>query len=180
MKIGMDYKWSLIVNGVNITSNCAAVQHLPQPFRPDEDINSVLVFLDKLSICPGHPEDRFVRMMKEKKVVSGSAHLDASSNVTLSGQTYNVTVRTSSCHLLIATGSRCPSCSAYRPTLRKMSSRWKVKSSPSKHVSTRSKTNLRSGVYSLMCLLYPPPSIIIIYTPLYIIGIWEHHSGKRG
>ena len=145
IKVDANFNWVLIVGGVNITSFCDAVKNISQPLRPENDITSVLSQLDGLSICPGHPDEHLVQMMKERKRSDhSSAYVDTGSNVFLCGKLYTETVRVSSCHMLVTSG-KCPACTAYRPSLRKMYSRWKEKkrASPTKLVSTSSKTNIR-------------------------------------
>lgn len=143
MRISASLSWSVIVNGINITTSCDAIKHLPQPFKPTDDINSILRYIDSLVICPGHPDEHFVAMINNKKKKSGTrAQIDTSNDVSLKGKVYSATVRVSSCHLLVCSG-KCPTCKAYRPTLRKMHSRLKTKGSPTKHVSSSSRTNFR-------------------------------------
>ena len=87
MKIDKDYNWQLIVNGANVSTTCDAVKHLPQPFQPDFDINTILVYLDGLLVCPGNPDEHFLKMLKDKPFKSGSAaRVDSTNTVTMHGK----------------------------------------------------------------------------------------------
>ena len=101
-----------------------------------------------MSICAGNPDGHFVKIISEKKSILGkdgkiSVTVDTSSDVIICGKTYSETVRVSSCQMLVLNG-KCSACISYRSSLRKMYSRWKVskKITPTRHVTTKSKTNL--------------------------------------
>lgn len=138
-----DKSWSLSVHGSDVTiSQCPVIDcftHLVASLS----INELLQHLDKLSVCPAHPDIRFIEMAKEKKSLA-SAILDENSDVGLNGKVYSSTVRTVSCHMLVFTG-KCSACVSYRPTLRKMFSRWQERKSisPTRHTSSHSRTNFR-------------------------------------
>lgn len=65
--IESDCNWILSVHGRQITSSrCSAIRQFPQ-FILKDIVNIVLQSLDKLSVCPAHPDERFVLMAREKK-----------------------------------------------------------------------------------------------------------------
>ena len=106
--------------------------------------------IDSLNICPGHPDEHFVRMAASREGnfyrASGelSAYLDKSGTFYLNGNRYKETVRSCKCQLLI-NGIKCSECSNYRDTLRAIYHRWfkQQNQSPNQHTSTHSHTNER-------------------------------------
>ena len=114
------------------------------------DLSQLLVQLDQLSVCPGHPDPHFVAMANARKgkLTSSSgdtaAYIDRNAAVEISGQMYSETIRSSKCHLLIR-GTKCPQCVSYRDTLRSIHHRWSKKQnqSPSRVASTHSHANER-------------------------------------
>ena len=115
-----------------------------------QHLQKFLLLLDKLTICPGHPDHHLISMAKHKegKFMSQSgdvtAYLDSNAAVELNGQTYCKTIRSSSCHLLI-NSSKCPECVRYRSTLWSMHHKWQKcqKLSTTLTTSTHSHTNER-------------------------------------
>ena len=147
MVIKSDCRWLLTVHGRNVTpTQCSAISRLPQTVTP-ENVNSILQYLDKLAVCPGHPEQRFIQMAKEKKSLREGhtpATLDECSDVSLNDDTYCRTLRTVSCEMLVPNG-KCSACVSYCATLRKMYNRWQesLASTPTRHTNTSSRTNFR-------------------------------------
>lgn len=140
-----DRSWTLNVHGRPVTQ-CSAITHFSQLVTP-ENVNDQLQCLDRLRVCPAHPDERFLQMAKEKKSFKEgqvSASIDNFADVTLNGDTYCCTLRTASCQMLVPTG-KCANCVSYRATLRTMHTRWQknTASSPSKYTSTSSHTNFR-------------------------------------
>lgn len=142
-----DTSWTLNAHGKCLSpSTCSAISHFSRFVTP-ENVNDILQRLDKLMVCPGHPEERFVQMLKEKKTFKDgrtSAVIDDCADVMLNGETYPCTVRTSTCEMLIPTG-KCSKCVSYRASLRTMYTRWQksVASSPTRHTCSTSHTNFR-------------------------------------
>ncbi len=143
-----DRCWTLNVHGNCVTpSNCSAIKHFSQLVTTVDSLNEMLCCLDKLNVCPAHPEERFVQMAKAKKGFRDgkvSAVVDDSADVNLNGDNYCCTVRTKSCEMLVPS-VKCSKCVSYRPSLRTMYSRWEksVLSSPTKHTASSSRTNVR-------------------------------------
>ena len=70
-----DQSWSLSVHRKDITSSrCPAIDFITG-LVATLNINEILQHLDKLSVCPAHPDSRFVEMARERKSL-GSAMLD--------------------------------------------------------------------------------------------------------
>ena len=84
---------------------CPAISKMPAHLKVI-DLHQFLVLLDKLTICPGHPDHHLIFMAKQKegKFMSQggdvTAYLDSNAAVELNGQTYGETIRSSNCHLL--------------------------------------------------------------------------------
>ena len=80
-------------------------------------------------MCPGHPDEHFIPMVKAKggillsQTESVSGMLDNSGLHCLNGQRYSETVRSSKCHILVQ-GIKCFECVKYRSTLRALYSKW--------------------------------------------------------
>ena len=78
-------------------------------------INQLVVRIDSLNVCAGHPEGRFSEVAKARKgkVMSVSGNLvalvDESRPVVLNGEVYTSTIRTVKCEMLI-NGVKCESC----------------------------------------------------------------------
>ena len=109
-------------------------------------LQSLILLLDQWSVCPGHPDAQFIRMVEAKKGKLMSkdgksivARIDDFSTVYLNGDEYSKTVRASTCEMLV-NGSKCPSCVSYQESLRRIYNRWLKKKSPSQQ--SRSKTNI--------------------------------------
>ena len=139
-----DRSWTLSVHGRPVTpSQCSAISHFSWFVTP-ENVNDLLQYLDKLSVCPTHPDQQFIQMAKEKKSFKDgqvSATIDDCADVSLNGETYYGTVRSASCEMLVPSG-KCSNCVSYRASLRRMYGHW-GKNSPSRHTSTNSRTNFR-------------------------------------
>ncbi len=106
---------------------------IPQKL-PIESLKSFLKVIDRLSVCAGQPDEKFVKFIKSKKgVLIGRkdetvAYLDECVSVTLNGQTYPQTIRSVKCEILVTNG-KCTACKKYRATLRVMSNRYNSRSS---------------------------------------------------
>ena len=127
--INGDGSWSLNVHGRPVTQ-CSAISHFSQLVTP-ENVNDRLQCLDKLRVCPAHPDQWFLQMAMEKKSFREGrvcASIDDYADVTLNGETYSCTLRTSSCEMLVPTG-KCANCVSYRASLRTMHTQWKKKCS---------------------------------------------------
>ena len=150
LTIESNFTWKLSVHGHEIQAiMCPAISKMPAHLKAI-DLHQFLVLLDKLTICPGHPDHHLISMAKHKKgefMSQGGdvkTYLDSNAAVELNGQTYSETIRSSRCHLLISSG-KCPECVGYRSTLRSMYHKWQKgqKLSTSQATSTHSHTNER-------------------------------------
>ena len=145
-----DRTWEAIVDGHRLNpSRCQPLHGLP-PTVSAESLQRLVDILDKATLCAGHPDDKFVRMMQSKKgrrlsTADGqtAAYLDENI-VTLNGQQYPCTVRSATCEILCC-GSKCQSCVSYRDRLHAALHRWQTRStaSPSRYTATSSRTNYR-------------------------------------
>ena len=126
---------------------CPAISKMPAHLKVI-DLHQFLVLLDKLTICPGHPDHYLISMAKQKQGTFMSqggdvtAYLDSNAAVELNGQTYGETIRSSNCHLLISSG-KCQECVGYRSTLRSMHHKWQKRQKLPQTTSTHSHANER-------------------------------------
>ena len=113
-------------------TSCPLLSNIPETMDASS-LNMLLELIDKLNICPGHPDLHFVKMVSAKKgkILSHdgkvSAYVDDNTVVKLNGETYTKTVRTSKCELLCKT-AKCSSCKSYRVNLRSMYASWTKRS----------------------------------------------------
>lgn len=112
-------------------------------------MRDLVIKLDSLNICPGNPDDEYVKLIEERKgsIKSGqevSSFLDTYATVLYKHKSYDSTVRSSTCHL-VTDDNQCPACSRYRATLRGLLSRWKKSklASPKRRTSLSSQVNFR-------------------------------------
>ena len=138
--VNSDNSWMLHVLGKKLN---ISKYHSLKPFWPIAgDVKLLLDAINKLHVCPGHPDDSFVVMLKDREGKGLNAVvLDDSSNVIVDGQTYNVTIRHVNCDIL-TDNVKCSPCTVYRSTLRALYSRY-IKQKRSIQTSPRSHVNLR-------------------------------------
>lgn len=132
--IHSDCSWLVFVHG-NCLHNVADTPLSGIPCKLDSSsLHQLICAIDDSQICPGNPDDNFVTMVAARKgqLLSPSgrvvARLEENFIVEMHGNTYNRTVQTKSCALLVGKGEiHCGSCRAYRCQLRAMHSRWSKK-----------------------------------------------------
>ena len=147
-----DLSWSVSVHGAQVdASNCGLLSKRP-PKMHMQYLQSLVSLLDTCATCPGHPDSQFVDMVEAKKGQLMSkdskcvSKLDDFAPVTCDGEQYAITVRVSTCEIIVSAG-KCKSCVAYRNSLRKIHHCWSKQRSCSPsdtyRSSPRSKTNVR-------------------------------------
>ena len=117
------------------------------PSKPNtEQLYELLATIDKLPLCSGHSDTRYIEMLKTKKgrILSAygetSAYLDNDNPLVVNGKLISQTIRSSKCEL---TGSTCcDHCKKYLYNLRAMYHRWSKRSagapsSPDIHTNER-------------------------------------------
>ena len=78
-----DYSWSLRECSTDVTfSHWPALSHFTS-LKTSENVNEMLSYLDKLLICPGHPDRHFMKMAKERKNFQHSKDGTTSDNTIL-------------------------------------------------------------------------------------------------
>ena len=102
--------------------------------------------ISSLNVCTGHPEKRFLDVCKSRKDIknhSGGviAYRDDYCPVSLHGELYSSTIRSTQCELLV-NGVKCGTCKRYRSVLRSMHSR-SQKQDSEKNSRVSSHTNYR-------------------------------------
>ena len=122
LEIKKDITWTLFVHGHQVNpDSCGAIRVCT--CSGHVDINQLVVRIDSLNVCAGHPDGRFLEITKVRKgkfmSVSGNlvALVDESCPVVLNGEVYTSTIRTAKCEMLV-NGVKCESCKDYRSTLR--------------------------------------------------------------
>ena len=133
LTVKRDLTWILnIHNHLIDPQKCAVLQSVPKVLS-STSLNGLIELLERLHVCCGQPDSHFLSMIEAKKgrIVSAngnvSAYMDSYSPVSLNGQLFQKTVRTSSCELL-STAQKCSLCKSYRNTLRAMYHQWSKKS----------------------------------------------------
>ena len=94
------------------------------PFVDRNKVRNLLDVVARLHICPAHPDSHFVGMIKAAARGKGSTILDDYCDVSIDGQTYNITVRHVNCNIVVGGPTRCRTCAAYRSTMRALYSRY--------------------------------------------------------
>ena len=62
-----DFTWSLNVHGVDVDGKrCPPISKFPNPLWP-ADVNQFIEHLDKLTVCPDHPDSHFIEFAMAKK-----------------------------------------------------------------------------------------------------------------
>ena len=149
LSVSQNGQWIVHIHGKKIDkTKCAALHSLP---NPTDDVQSLLSLIDNLNVCPGHPDEEFVRMVECKKGSIKShngkvvAELDNYANVHFEGVSYESTVRPVLCELLTSKTTRCNFCLSYRSNLRAVNSNFKKNSTARKasNCLPNSKTNYK-------------------------------------
>ena len=146
LTIQTDNTWTIHVLGREVNISRYFVLKGYSPTVHSTKVNNLLTAIDGLHICPGHPDNHFVDMLKNKNDVTKSRSaivLDDFCDLTFNHQSYNVTVRHTDCEILVVDTAKCPTCTAYRSTLRALYSRYTKNKCNPHHCSPRSHTNLR-------------------------------------
>jgi len=107
LTIHSDGRWEASAFGHQLNrSTCQPLSTIPM-YVDHASLQQLLEILDKSSVCAGHPEEKFVGMMlqrKGKKIDNKkggtSAYLDDTIPVMLHGQQYHCTVRAYECEIL--------------------------------------------------------------------------------
>ena len=132
LEIKKDMAWTLFVHGKVDTKNCTALC----TYTAHHNVNELIAKIDSLNVCAGHPESCFSVISKARKGKSkGSsgnlvAFTDDYCPVSLNGETYDSTIRTVKCELLVS-GVKCEACKEYRSILRSMCHRHDTQGSTS-------------------------------------------------
>lgn len=131
LTITSDLTWKAYVSGHDVTSKIIVQSPLSAISRQlnSQSFSVLLQLLDTIRVCPGHAEIKFQQMSMERKGKFLStdgrvvAYEDAGFAVSLNGEVFDRTIRTTDCDVIFHEG-KCLSCQSFRPTLRAMHSRW--------------------------------------------------------
>ena len=144
-----DLSRSAFVHGHHLKINDLSVQFSVPEKIDAHFLNTFLVWLDECTVCPGHPDEHFVKMLKSRggKIMARHnndviAALDSYAPLMLNGKIYHQTVRSTSCRV-VCKGTKCDHCVSYRDSLRKSYHHWNTKehTSPSHRTTTSSSVN---------------------------------------
>ena len=114
-----DLSWQLFIHNREVRK-CSALSSI-QPQLNETAILELISLVDKVHICAGHPESKFVTFVESRKGKlfgkSGdvSAFVDHYAPVKVNGEIFQKTVRTSGCEMLVH-GEKCNFCSSYPRT----------------------------------------------------------------
>ncbi len=119
LTISDDLSWSLFVHNQELTSvKCPLLFGIPDRLT-SESATSFLKVLDKLKVCAGQPDLKFVDFVQSKKggVLTDNkgqtvSHVDDYASVTFNGVSYHRTIRSSKCEILVRDG-KCNACKKY-------------------------------------------------------------------
>ena len=130
--IHSDLTWTVFMHGNRVQpTNRSPLSSIPMTID-SASLKRLIDIVDTASICPGHPDELFVKMAvsHKGKLVSVSGEvvgfLDDHIPANVNGSTFSKTVRTVACDVLVH-GAKCDTCKEYRPQLRAMYSRWSRK-----------------------------------------------------
>ena len=139
--------WTLYVHGkkVNI-SLCPVLESVPVLLQPISS-NSLLEKIDTLNVCIGNPEENFVQLCDAShhwlgNILSPDGSV-AACQIIFEGVSFDSTVRSSKCSLVVNGVSKYDHCKKYRSVLRAMHSRQKKCSSSSEKTIVSSHVNYR-------------------------------------
>ena len=117
-----DCTWQIHVHGHCLPQDSPVLAEHPSVLN-STSAALLLSGLSHMNICPGNPEEKFTSIAATKRngeFLSASseivAYLDKNGHVTMNGQMYTSTVRTTQCHLF-SKESRCLVCTKYRKSL---------------------------------------------------------------
>jgi len=145
--IKSDLSVRVVIHGHELNTTTCDTLLIPEQINT-QTLTVLLLEIENLNVCPGHPDKQFVHMVNERngRLLNSfgetAAYIDKEHSVDCSGERYSETVRTYNCQLL-TNKHRCSSCVRYRDTIRSMYHRWLKQQDEPKCVSTHSHVNER-------------------------------------
>ena len=124
-----NFTWEVHVHGRKLATTNSPLSSIPDKISNKSSVADLLHILGSSSVCPGNPDKRFVDMTiahKGKLISTDSstvAELITGFTVSCDDVSYNCTVRTMQCMLLLSSGRKCGACTKFRAQLRAMHSR---------------------------------------------------------
>lgn len=122
-----DLAWKVYVHDREV-SICPALSSM-SPQLNETSVMELVKLVDRLGVCPGHPESKFVAFVESRKGKHCNragdvvAFIDHHAPVCLNGESFPCTVRNMKCDMLVH-GGKCRACSVYRRTLGILHDRW--------------------------------------------------------
>ena len=124
LTVSADLTWYAHILGGVVPRSNAVIQSLPAKANSESSLLHILSTVQSARVCPGNPEEQFVRLLERKggKACGRSgdicAYVDDKEEIVVDEKSYATTVRRSDCGLICSRNSsslqRCPSCSKYR------------------------------------------------------------------
>jgi len=142
--------WNVTIHGKSLDQGaCSGISGFPKQLSSGSQLKEILGKINKLNVCVGNPDKKFVSLMERRKgtIKSGtneSAFIDSFSPVIVEGERFEQTVRSTKCEILVC-NQKCDSCKAYQATLRALASREEknAETTPTKRISASSHVNFR-------------------------------------
>ena len=128
IKVRDDRSWVVFIHNHKLVVQNGVLSTIPQ-YIDSTTLSRLLDLVDSLPVCPGNPDSHFLEMAAarkghfQSKTNELTAFTDSFAPVSLNGECYPQTVRTTTCELLVH-GGKCKPCKEYRAPLRAMYSRW--------------------------------------------------------
>ena len=143
-----DASWSVFTRNNRLTPDTCNLLHGTPDILSPPDLATLVAVLDTCTTCKGNPDEEFCRLATSqkghfKKTRGGAivAVLDTSPFLN-SGCRIITTIRRSDCEILVSEGV-CGPCKRYRPTLRSLLSKSKVKKRTDRKTTASSRVNWR-------------------------------------
>lgn len=125
--VSADLTWYAHILGKVVPRANVVIQSLPAKANSKSSLLHILLAIQLARLCPGNPEEQFVRLLERKggKACGRSgditAFVDDKEEIVVGEMSYPKTVRRCDCGLICPRNSsslqRCPSCSKYRSQL---------------------------------------------------------------
>ena len=106
LTITNERKWSLFVHGIEVKASCSSLSSFPE-ILDVEAANTLLQKASSLNVCAGNPDSSLIELSDSRegkfKKPDGtvSAFKDSYAPVSLNGEVFCSTIRTSECEILV-------------------------------------------------------------------------------
>ena len=131
--VELDGSWKVFVNNQHVERNVTPIFSAIPEHLNHAAVMHLISVMDSANVCCGYPQSKYIEMADARKGIFKSkdgvarAKVDTSLPVTLDGEVYHSTIRTTNCHIL-SLSPMCSKCKDYVSILRTCYSRWCKKS----------------------------------------------------